>query len=1271
MAANASSLSLFWDLASASQDKRLESSSLLVSTLAAQQAALVATTSRTTLDDAQGNERRDDEARANGSDEAAVAAQKVESRLDQTLASEVSYSLRRLLRGLASPREQSRVGFAVALTELLATLSSVDAVTAGDVLILIRKYSSPSGKVSRSEERNLLFARLFGIQSLLRSGLLLRHTSSNIQHVESAISELVEVGQKKAWLRESTGWVMAELLEAATTYCADKALAAQVVEVVSNLATSGDLTSEKIVLLLRMSNGSNSSARHPSLHKGDVLSSANLPAVAKVLRNASVAPQGEEDEGNDAKGKDATGAHNPRAHFVWDAIVSAYTAQSDKAKGRASFVEFWRIAVDESLFHASASPERKSWGFQVFCKALPALAESEKPLLFTPNFMRTWINQLAGQDRLLHSTAAKAAETVQSTVKEAPRAGFALVSQLLGKHGSQNFDRLTGTKTIEGLLSAMDAQGVKEYVQWTVELIATSSEDSKRRWGLDQLLTLVRNTAVPTDDECIRDILQYLCATGFFEWKKGVTKDGGALGLLKQEPKPAFSDASRGLARSRLFSCLTELIERTTTVVSGTNQTKGRRAQGVDSQGRPWLSIGWDLLQSLAKRTSCFSPVTPDSVQQAASAGAPLLEKVQKHKSGNAERSAAFESLVVASLLYVHDSPEDEGSAEELLEQLQDCHERLFSTGKKQASKESEEELSGIELLLDFFVGLLERPSAFLRAVVEQTFTVFVGEMNAESLDHLIDQLGLNEEPTGEGQEDDGESGDEQMDADQQDDADDNEDDSETSADSVEDDEDDDDDDGEVDDELRGAVLEALKAAGMADEGDDDDSDDAQELDAVKAAAADAQGTKNSDYEDEVASLPDLSDEQMLQVDDRLAEIFRSRLQSRKDNKIAQEESIAFQNRILDLLAIFAKRRSTAPEVLRLVRPLFMLATESGDSDSVNSKTVTSKAATMLRNSVCKAKETPVNVEVLDVIEDLEAIHGFARRTASTELASLANVVNVYLTRVCHGANLDILPSRGSSDLVKLYKETLDDYLHRKTSQLKPAFLIDSLRRFSGLSWELREPLLESCSLTQSASIKTFRQQQAMQMLGTMLNAKAQASAQNKNGSAALLTFLPQVSDMLWKSLDAAATSSVDASVNASLVKELLKFALQAVRVTKRVCADGQAVQATWDPVKIQEAMKGLSQSARFAQSGALQGLLKQMLAVVEGGGGGGSGSGGKKENKKRKAEGEMGATAATKAVNQKTASKVNGQASESEQKKPKVKKAKVNANGKASGKKQ
>ena len=59
----------------------------------------------------------------------------------------------------------------------------------------------------------------------------------------------------------------------------------------------------------------------------------------------------------------------------------------------------------ESLFSSTSSPQRKYWGFQVFQKALTRVTEVNMPMLFTKNFMRSWINHLSKRDRYLHKVA--------------------------------------------------------------------------------------------------------------------------------------------------------------------------------------------------------------------------------------------------------------------------------------------------------------------------------------------------------------------------------------------------------------------------------------------------------------------------------------------------------------------------------------------------------------------------------------------------------------------------------------------------------------------------------------------------------------------------------------------------------------------------------------------------------------------------------------------------------------------------------------------------
>ena len=75
--------------------------------------------------------------------------------------------------------------------------------------------------------------------------------------------------------------------------------------------------------------------------------------------------------------------------------------------------DFFANADDlETLFSSTASLKRKYWGFQVFQKALKRADEEAVPMLFTKNFMRTWINHLSKKDRYLHKTSLQTVRSI-------------------------------------------------------------------------------------------------------------------------------------------------------------------------------------------------------------------------------------------------------------------------------------------------------------------------------------------------------------------------------------------------------------------------------------------------------------------------------------------------------------------------------------------------------------------------------------------------------------------------------------------------------------------------------------------------------------------------------------------------------------------------------------------------------------------------------------------------------------------------------------------
>jgi DNA polymerase phi len=138
------------------------------------------------------------------------------------------------------------------------------------------------------------------------------------------------------------------------------------------------------------------------------------------------------------------------------------------------------------------------------------------------------------------------ATEIQSFVQTNPQLGFALILQLTGANGSQQFDNLTKTKTVESILMSMDADGIKHYIDYLLKqiddpesshksgsfcplsrlhakgLIRTNIQaiDSRRMWIIEQLAALIRNSSIPKCDQWIQSILDWFVVNGLFVVKK-------------------------------------------------------------------------------------------------------------------------------------------------------------------------------------------------------------------------------------------------------------------------------------------------------------------------------------------------------------------------------------------------------------------------------------------------------------------------------------------------------------------------------------------------------------------------------------------------------------------------------------------------------------------------------------------------------------------------------------------------------------------------------
>ncbi|KAJ8078693.1 DNA-directed DNA polymerase [Marasmius tenuissimus] len=1128
-------LPLFWHLSSSSRDERLDASVKLISALE------------------QFQSQHEVPSQASDDEEEFTKADP----LDTMNAQDVSYSVRRLLRGLASSRESSRLGFSVALTELLSRL---DTVTCAQITSLLLETTKAQGSSTGQEERDVLFARLFGFASIIHSGLLVRQTplstspssatqASSLSSYEDVLDQLISLGEKKSWLRESVWWTIGLAIDALDGSKVEWKEEARQATIEKLFSENKAWSPEKLALLLKIQKmGWKVGWRpllSPTFKDTDVLSNGNLQTLALIMKEAAV-----EDESGDAQ-KNAGGSWKPQLHFIWDVILNILLPVSDPdAQKKSNFPEFFRIVVDEALFSSNASVERKYWGFQVFQKSLLRVTEDLMPMLFSKNFMRTWINHLSKKDRYLHKIATQTAMEVQKFVKDNPQLGFSLILQLTGVHGSQQFDKLTRTKTVENILTSMDTTAIKHYIahllkQSNDESVGIETCNSRRQWIIDQVSALIRNGAVVKDDEWVIQILDWLAVNGLFIVKK--KKEKSRFIGLRAVPQPAFSDDLRRHCRTKLLSCLADLTVQATVIQEGESKVK---VTGVASDREFWISkVSSSINELLADTKHVSSLVDMDEeISTVHEKTRQIVAKLKTVSEADKENASGVELLLSASIVQQYCAEENEVSIplEELNETVRGF---LLSKPKKKGRKsggadDEAAEPDPVDILVDTILEFLEKSTAFMRAVGNQAFSLISSAAKESTIDLILEQL-KRRDPSAEDDEEMEEGDSEGDDAEEGEDGDQDRDD-ETSSEEEDGDEGEGEDSGneEPDGELRERIMEALAVNGIqAATGETDDDESEEEF---------------------------MDDDQMMEIDQHLAEVFRMRLDETKKGKDtdAEREAIHFKNRVLDLVDIFLKKRPTSPLIIRVVLPLADVATRSTSDE----KQLSDKAQGILRSRIGKHKELPSDFDIDSALTVLKNVHERASHARSTGDLSTLTDCSVFISHA-------LISSGRAEDVVQLYRESLSDFLIRKSSSLNTAFFEEFLRRFQSEAWALRNDVL---SLSEKA-VNAYRRCQALQLL-QHLSTHLPADSPKE-----VSEFIPQMQTTLFNCISNACDGKL--TMTAPQVRELFKVALSASRQTQRTLP--QDADKLLSGVQWGELSERLAASSRF--KGTTQ-MCKQLV---------------------------------------------------------------------------
>ncbi|KUI57591.1 DNA polymerase V [Cytospora mali] len=793
---------------------------------------------------------------------------------------------KRLFRGLASSRKASRLGFSIVLTEILQQLwgekdlcnQRYRGLTFAFVLNTLMEKTKPVGNIAGQEEKDHYFGQLFGVECFVRAKVLF----DDVTRWHTILDLLIKLAKKKVWLKPQCAWVIVQASSQMDQDVAEDTL--------QKLDTAGWAKTPEAVAVTVVFMERFAKIKMPSKSWRDFLSSKYLGELPAVLKDSGKQEAKSQEPGQKVK----QGSWTAQLHFVWDLILAHYIKLASAKSSDASdqFKQFWSRVVDQGFFSKTASEPQKFTGFMIFQKFLetglshPHIVQN----LFSQNFTTCLMNQAAKQDRYLHRAATKALKAIEIAADQRRDLVPLIVQHLLGKHGAYNFDQRTNSKTVDKLLQFTRPEHAPEVIKIVRQLVLASEGDSAENHVLvygDYLFRLA--SVVPPEADAK--------STGKISVGGQALQELAKLAYPKAgEAVAGLSDKTKPILRQRLTSALAKFVKRPEDFGEFCNAIMLIDSSSVDMDDE----LQEELIEALEK-----------------------LQQLTNPKVAKGDKTGAYQGLALLYAVAILQLYNEEPDAIEILNDLKQCHEKLFT-------KNNDDEGDVSALLVEILLAMVARPSSLMRQTAERVFEGFTSLMTEAALTLLTDTLAAKEDAEGLRSLFD-------TDADMED------------AEEVAGSDIDEDEISELGSDVEFVDMKnAEEEEDGSSEGEDGEGEnsDEEESDEEEDEEMDEAESKLKALDDDLAKLlnshrldkdkdaassdddSDMSDSEMMALDEKLSATFKMRMKDsnkKKENKDAKETVINFKHRALDLLAIFARKEAANPLAYKLLLPLLQM----------------------------------------------------------------------------------------------------------------------------------------------------------------------------------------------------------------------------------------------------------------------------------------------------------------------------------------------------------
>ncbi|RVX71831.1 hypothetical protein B0A52_04230 [Exophiala mesophila] len=951
--------------------------------------------------------------------------------------------LRRLFRGLCSGRKAARLGFSVALTELLSQLSVTEAsaadspISSATIVHILEGETTPETGTSGQDGRDHYFGRIFGADAILKSGIFFAR-SDQVQW-KQLLDLIAALAIKKPWLRQECGWILFSCISANTAVPVPQTFAIDTLEAL--LSHKLIRTPEGVAVWIATTKRFPDAKLPKSAWKHeDPLASKEINALSTILKDARAS---QPDQDFEAQGS-ATWSAN--LHFAWDVVLSELYATVAEpqvsARDRVSFEKFWAVAVEESLFSNASSTERKSWGLNLWRRVMETAPRSLLRHTFTQAALRCFVNSLKAPERLLQRCASRLAQTFPRRIlmenneeEKEDSNGFisTCVRSFLESVSYGDFDLITKTKTMQNILETKSDQVTMAIAQALEHLLESSVVDETEE---------LRNTR----QKCIVGLQGKVLAVALRSVEQSpvesVALPVAASIMTSWLQKAYISPESLAKQDTPVTSQVHELI--VARLGAGFEQALRLGNPGVRLFAESLLSIH-AMEQSGVQMKIQFEDEVATAIDTAwtrLQESYRLAQIQASQKDSEKNPYSMHDGLLLLYCLILFQVYNGETEAVEITRELIAFHDQWIASHKKSGkSKKSQKATALMEgddvAIIEILLGFASRPSKFLRRITQQIFESLAPQISKDGLESLCNILRAKE--NAQGQNEMFQSADVDM-ADNSDEEDLDSDVEIVSASSSAEE------DASTRDSESESESDGDSSTSSTDEEQDSESD--AELAAFDAALASALGTRPLDQTDAAGSSSDsesdadMGDDEMMELDEKLAEVFRARnsvnpKNKRKEAKDAKENIVNFKNRVLDLIDTYLKQQYQNPLAIELITPLLKLIR------TTKTKQIADHANNVLRNFLTKCKgpvgpNLTTSAEIERGISVLKLIHEETCLQASNQHAAAASLSSILVTKAVAKGDPPSL-----STIVQLYASTRLRQLTDKKCHVTPIFFTD------------------------------------------------------------------------------------------------------------------------------------------------------------------------------------------------------------------------------------